>query len=66
MLELLDNIDLPEGTAVTVTIPAAPSLEGQEAFSRAAGGWKGTVDAEVLIQNIYAERLIATRPVPRF
>ena len=65
MLELLDNIDLPEGTEVTVTILPAPSSEDRVAFRRAAGGWKGTVDAEALITNIYADRLIATRPVPR-
>jgi predicted DNA-binding antitoxin AbrB/MazE fold protein len=65
MLELLDNIDLPEGTEVTVTILATSLPEDREAFRRAAGGWKGTVDAEELIQNIYADRLIATRPVPR-
>ena len=43
-LELLDNIDLPEGTEVTVTILATPSPEGREAFRRTAGAWKGTVD----------------------
>lgn len=65
MLELLDDIDLPEGTEVMVMILAAPSPEDREAFRRAAGGWKGTIDAEELIKNIYADRLIATRPVPR-
>ena len=45
MLELLDSIDLPEGTEVIVTILPAPSPEDREAFRRAAGGWKGTVDA---------------------
>jgi predicted DNA-binding antitoxin AbrB/MazE fold protein len=65
MLELLDEIDLPEGTEVTVTILAAPSPEDREAFRRAAGGWKGTVEAAELLTNIYADRLIATRPVPR-
>ena len=38
MLALLDNIDLPESTEVTVTILAAPSPEDREAFRRAAGG----------------------------
>ena len=65
MLELLDKIDLPEGTEVTVTILPVPSPEDREAFRRAAGGWKGTVDAEELIKNIYTDRLISTRPVPR-
>ena len=65
MLELLEKIDLPEGTEVMVTISHAPSREDREAFRRAAGGWKNTVDAEALIQSIYADRLISTRPVPR-
>src|SRR5215813_9482223 len=65
MLELLDNVDLPEGKEVTVTILDVPSPEDREAFCRAAGGWKGTVDAETLINNIYADRLVSTRPAPR-
>jgi hypothetical protein len=31
----------------------------------AAGGWKGRLDAEALIRNIYANRLVQTRSVPR-
>ena len=65
MLELLDTVDLPEGKEVTVTILDVPSPEDREAFCRAAGGWKGTVDAETLINNIYADRLVSTRPAPR-
>ena len=65
VLELLEDIDLPEGKEVTVTILAAPSRADKEAFRHAAGGWKGTVDAETLIKNIYADRLISTRPAPR-
>ncbi len=65
MLELLEKIDLPEGTEVMVTILPTPSSEDREAFRRAAGGWKNTLDAEALIQNIYADRRISTRPAPR-
>src|SRR5438105_3948266 len=65
MLELLEKIDPPEGTEVMVTILPAPSSADREAFRRAAGGWKNTVDTEALIQNIYADRLISTRPAPR-
>jgi predicted DNA-binding antitoxin AbrB/MazE fold protein len=65
MLELLDKVDLPEGKEVSVTILDVPSQEDKEAFRRSAGGWKGTVDADTLIKNIYADRLIATRPAPR-
>jgi predicted DNA-binding antitoxin AbrB/MazE fold protein len=65
VLELLEDIDLPEGKEVMVTILDAPSRADTEAFCHAAGGWKGTVDAETLIKNIYADRLISTRPAPR-
>lgn len=64
-LELLDKVDLPEGKEVSVTILETPTVRDLEAFSRAAGSWKGTIDAEALIDNIYADRLRSTRPVPR-
>ena len=65
VLKLLGKIDIPEGKEVSVTILDVPSSTDKEAFRRAAGGWKGTVDAEALIKNIYADRLISTRPVPK-
>ena len=65
LLEPLEEVDLPEGKEVAVTIFEVPSEEGLDAFSRSAGGWKGTIDAEALIRNIYADRLISTRPEPR-
>lgn len=65
VLEPLEKVDLPEGKVVTVTILDVPSEKDVEAFRRSAGGWKGSVDAEALIRNIYADRLISTRPEPR-
>jgi predicted DNA-binding antitoxin AbrB/MazE fold protein len=65
VLELLEKVDIPEGKEVSVTILDIPSSTDKEAFRRSAGGWKGTVDAEALIKNIYADRLISTRPVPK-
>jgi predicted DNA-binding antitoxin AbrB/MazE fold protein len=65
VLELLDPVDLPEGTEVTVTIRAVSTPEDREAFRRAAGGWQGTMDAAALITNIYADRLLSPRPAPR-
>jgi predicted DNA-binding antitoxin AbrB/MazE fold protein len=65
MLEPLETLDLPEGKEVTVTILDVPSETDMQAFRRAAGGWKGTIDAEELIKTIYADRLISTRPEPR-
>jgi predicted DNA-binding antitoxin AbrB/MazE fold protein len=65
MLELLERVDLPEGTEVTVTIEKTADAGDAAAFRRSAGGWKDTVDAEALIKNIYDSRLVSTRPVPK-
>lgn len=65
VLELLEKIDVPEGKEVSVTILEMPEARSTEGLKRSAGAWKGLVDAEKLIENIYADRLISTRPVPR-
>jgi len=65
VLEPLEMLDLPEGKEVTLTILMVPSTPDFEAFARSAGGWKGTIDAEKLIRDIYADRLISTRTFPR-
>lgn len=65
MLELLEKIDLPEGVEVSVTILETPGTRNADGLRRSAGGWKGLIDAEKLIANIYADRLISTRPAPR-
>jgi predicted DNA-binding antitoxin AbrB/MazE fold protein len=66
MLELLDKIDLPEGKEVSVTIIDTSPKDDAEAFKRAAGSWKGTVDADALIEQIYADRdRPSDRPLPR-
>jgi hypothetical protein len=65
MLELLEKIDLPEGKGVSVTVLETPTAREGDGLRRSAGAWKGLVDADKLIENIYADRLISTRPVPR-
>ena len=65
MLELLEKVDLPEGMEVSVTILETPTTKSADGLRRSAGGWKGLIDAEKLIENIYADRLISTRPMPR-
>jgi len=65
VLEPLDKVELPEGKEVSVTILRVSSNLDFEAFARSAGGWRGTVDAEKLIRDIYAARLVSTRPAPR-
>jgi predicted DNA-binding antitoxin AbrB/MazE fold protein len=64
-LELLDKVDLPEGAEVAVTITEASRTREFGAFRRSAGSWRGLVDADKLIRNIYRDRLISTRKRPR-
>jgi predicted DNA-binding antitoxin AbrB/MazE fold protein len=64
LLEPLERIDLPEGTEVAVTILGTTEKRGPDAFVRAAGSWKGKIDAEEFIHKIYTDRLISTRPEP--
>lgn len=42
-----------------------PLKAGDHNFEKSAGSWKGTIDAEKLIENIYAERLVQTRKEPK-
>ena len=65
VLEPLERMDLPEGEEVLVTIIGVPAQGNRDAFRRAFGKWKGTIDAEALIQNIYADRMVSTRPEPK-
>jgi len=64
-LEPAGRLDLPEGEEVMVTILEIPRRKDREASRRAAGAWKGTIAAEELIRNIYADRLLSARPEPR-
>src|SRR2546425_9842390 len=65
LLEPLEKIDLPEGKEVTIAVIEPPTAPNVQAFRRAAGSWKGDVDADKLIRNIYADRLVTTRNKPR-
>jgi predicted DNA-binding antitoxin AbrB/MazE fold protein len=66
VLEPLEAVDLKEGEEVRVIIADQPKGKGMiEALRASAGGWKGLIDAEELKHNIYADRLISTRPEPK-
>lgn len=64
LLEPLEKLDLSENQEVTLTLLPTPSASDTDAFRNAAGEWSGTIDAEELIQHIYADRVLATRPLP--
>jgi predicted DNA-binding antitoxin AbrB/MazE fold protein len=66
VLELLDQVNIPEGREVSVTIIDTSPKDDAQAFKRSAGSWQGTVDADALIEQIYADRARPSdRPVPR-
>ena len=54
----LEEVKLPEGTEVEITI-AKGGKRGARAFQRSAGSWEGLVDADKLIRAIYRDRLLA-------
>ena len=60
-LEPLEKIDLPEGKEVLVSVIEVPGTSDFDAFRRSAGAWKGTLDAEALIQRIYEHRSVSIR-----
>ena len=73
VLTPLEPLDLVEAEyRVTVATageePAAVAPEDsvvEDAFQSALGAWRGTHDPEELIRQIYADRLVNTRPEPR-
>jgi len=65
VLEPLERTDLPEGKEVLITVLKIVQDPDDEAFLRSAGSWKGLIDAEKLIRDIYEDRLIDTREEPR-
>ena len=60
LIEPLENIDLADGAEITITVSelAEPSEDG---LSKSFGGWRGLIDAEEFLNNIYADRQISTR-----
>ena len=66
VIEPLEKLDLAEGQEINITISERVKGEGMRKALRAtAGAWKYLVDGEELKRNIYADRLITTRPEPR-
>ena len=60
MIEPLEKLDLSEGEELLVTIKELPR---EDRFEKSMGGWKGTIDCEQLIKDIYeSRRLSAKRP----
>ena len=65
-IEPLEDLALREGEEIIISVKEIPTAERTLKGLRAtAGAWKGTHDPEELKRNIYADRLISTRPEPK-
>lgn len=62
VIEPLEKVNVTEGKELEVTIEEKPTKAEDESFLKAAGSWKGLINAEEMIKNIYADRHISTRP----
>ncbi|HHT9137902.1 MAG TPA: antitoxin family protein [Candidatus Wunengus sp. YC60] len=66
VIKPLEKVEFSEGEEFTVIIHETPKKPQRKNFRDAlkatAGGWKDLLDAEELKRNIYADRLISTRP----
>jgi predicted DNA-binding antitoxin AbrB/MazE fold protein len=64
-IEPLEKVDIAEGEELLVTLVKVPSVSKEDRFEKSAGGWKGTIDAEKLIEDIYSSRRAPTRREPK-
>ena len=54
-----------EGQEVLITISTESTALAGDPIRDTAGGWKDLVDTEALKRDIYADRLVTTRPDAR-
>ncbi len=60
------RLDLQDGAEVVVTISeAAVSEDRFEVMRSSAGSWSGDLDADKLIEDIYADRLKGSGDAPK-
>lgn len=66
VLTPLERVDFPEGAEVSITIARlnTPKKNLREVLASTCGAW-ADLDTEALKRNIYADREISTRPVPK-
>lgn len=55
LIEPLEKIDLAEGAEITITVSELPDVS-KDGLNRSFGGWKGLIDAEEFLKNVYASR----------
>jgi predicted DNA-binding antitoxin AbrB/MazE fold protein len=60
LIEPLENIDFAEGAEITITV-SEPADSSEDGLSRSFGGWKGLIDAEEFLRNVYIDRQASPR-----
>ncbi len=58
VIEPLEELDLADGAEITITV-SEPSDISEDGLNRNFGGWKGLIDAEESLKNVYADRDIS-------
>ncbi|MGA1869574.1 MAG: antitoxin family protein [bacterium] len=64
VLKPIEKVDIQEGKEYMIMIIEIPLRTSEDAFAKAAGSWKGTLDADQLITNIYKDRFLSPRMEP--
>jgi predicted DNA-binding antitoxin AbrB/MazE fold protein len=63
-IEPLEKVDLREGEEFTVAIKEEGGAgAAKEVFVRAAGAWKGTLDFDAYLKDLYASRRQPSRDI---
>ena len=60
---ILEDAPVADPTDATAVAPETTAAEA--AFQSSLGAWRGTHDPEELIRQLYADRLVNSRPEPR-
>jgi len=60
LIEPLEEIELPDGTEITITF-SEDKRASEDGLDKSFGGWKGLIDADKFLKNVYADREISTR-----
>ncbi len=61
VIEPLEKMDIEDGAEITITV-SKPITTGAEGIKKCFGGWKGLIDADQFLKDIYESRKISTRP----
>jgi predicted DNA-binding antitoxin AbrB/MazE fold protein len=57
VIEPLEKLDLEEGKEFLITVKEP--LVSEDRFEKSMGSWKGTIDCEQLIKDIYESRRLS-------